>query len=93
MENGVSRLAVERLVKFDGGGSLKAYVDLKIGDALLIKGVRVVEGRNGLFVSMPRQQGKNARWYDLVVALTKETKQEMNRVVLQAYRSDEEAVM
>ncbi len=81
-------LAVKRLVKFDGDGSLKAYVDLGIGDVLLIKGLRVVEGKNGLFVSMPRQQGKDHRWYDSVVVLTKETKTEIARVVLEAYQRD-----
>ena len=88
MENGAAGLAVTRLVKFDGDGSLKAYVDLEIGRQFLIKGLRVVEGKNGLFVSMPRQQGKDAKWYDSVVALTKEAKQEVGRVVLQAYQQE-----
>ena len=45
-------------------GHLKAFVDLGINDALLIKGIRVVEGKKGLFVSMPTEQGKN-RWCQL----------------------------
>ena len=86
MENAVMELAVKRLIRFEGQGSLKAFCDLAVGERLLIKGLRVVEGKNGLFVSMPRQQGKDAKWYDNVVALTKETKQEVNRVVLDAYQ-------
>ena len=86
MESAVMDLAVKRLIRFEGQGSLKAFCDLAIGERLLIKGLRVVEGKNGLFVSMPRQQGKDAKWYDNVVALTKEIKQEVNRVVLDAYQ-------
>ena len=86
MENAVMELAVKRLIRFEGQGSLKAFCDLAVGERLLIKGLRVVEGKNGLFVSMPRQQGKDAKWYDNVVALTKEIKQEVNRVVLDAYQ-------
>ena len=82
-------LTVERLVKFDGEGSLKAFCDLAIGKAFLVKGLRVVNGKNGLFVSMPRQQGKDSKWYDNVVALTKEAKQEVGRVVLEAYGKEE----
>ena len=79
-------LSVKRLVKFDGESSLKAYVDLAIGDLFIVKGLRVVEGKNGLFVSMPRQQGKgDNKWYDSVVALTDEVKREVGRVVLGAY--------
>ena len=82
-------LTVERLVEFDGEGSLKAFCDLAIGKAFLVKGLRVVNGKNGLFVSMPRQKGKDSKWYDNVVALTKEAKQEVGRVVLEAYNHEE----
>ncbi|MBI3011903.1 MAG: septation protein SpoVG family protein [Candidatus Omnitrophica bacterium] len=88
MEAVATDVAVKRLVKFDGEGSLKAYCDLAVGDTFLIKGLRVVEGKNGLFVSMPRQQGKDQKWYDSVVALTKEAKQEVSRVVLEAYSKE-----
>ena len=86
MENHRVDLAVKRLVKFDGESSLKAYVDLEIVNLFLIKGLRVVEGKSGLFVSMPRQQGKDNKWYDSVVTLTKEVKQEVGRIVLDAYQ-------
>jgi stage V sporulation protein G len=79
-------LSVKRLVRFDGEGSLKAFCDIAIGEALLVKGLRVVDGKNGLFVSMPRQQTKAGRWFDTVSALTKEMKEEIGRVVLEAYQ-------
>ena len=84
-----NELSVKRMVRFDGEGSLKAFCDLAIGEMLLVKGLRVVEGKNGLFVSMPRQQGKDAKWYESVVALTKEAKDEVSRVVLGAYQQEE----
>ena len=89
MQNG--DLSVKRLIRFDGGGSVKAYCDLTIDERFLVKGLRVVEGKTGLFVSMPREKGKDAKWYDSVVALTKETKQEVGRVVLEAYQQDHSA--
>ena len=88
MHNGTGDLSVKRIVKFDGSGSLKAYCDLVIGDQFLVKGLRVVQGKNGLFVSMPREQGKDQKWYDSVVALTKEAKSAVRRVVLDAYQEE-----
>ena len=82
-------LSVQRLVRFDGDGSLKAFCDLEVGELFIIKGLRVVNGRKGMFVSMPRQQGKDTRWYDVVEPLTKEMKQEVERVVLAAYEKGE----
>ncbi len=78
-------LSVKRLIKFDKEGSVRAYCDLLVNNAFLIKGLRVVEGKNGVFVSMPRQQGKGDRWFDSVETLTKEVRAEVGRVVLKAY--------
>ena len=86
MDHQTEGLTVKRLVHFDGGGTVRAYCDLAIGDRFLIKGLRVVEGKHGLFVSMPRQQGKDTKWYDSVTALTKEAKEEVDRVILAAYQ-------
>ena len=82
-------LSVKRLVKFDGEGSLKAFCDLAIDERFLVKGLRVIEGKRGLFVSMPREQGKkDAKWYDSVEAMTPEAKADVARVVLQAYQQE-----
>ena len=81
-------LSVKRLVKFDGEGTLKAFCDVAIDERFLVKGLRVVEGKRGLFVSMPRQQGKDTKWYDSVEAMTKEAKADVDRVVLRAYQQE-----
>jgi stage V sporulation protein G len=80
-------LMVLRLIKFDGEGSLRAFCDLQVGDMFTIKGLRVVNGRKGMFVSMPRQQGKDTKWYDMVEPLNSEVKQEVERLVLTAYEN------
>ena len=80
-----SELSVTRVVPFDGEGSVKAFCDLTVGNALVIKGVKVVKGKRGLFVSMPRSQGKDDKWYDDVVPLSKDVRTEIGRVVLAAY--------
>ena len=64
---------------------IKAFVDVGINDALLIKGLRVVEGKKGLFVSMPTEQGKNDRWYERVRCLNQDTRYLITQKVLEAY--------
>lgn len=82
-------LAVKRMMRFDGEGSLKAFVDVAIGDSFIVKGFRVVDGKNGLFVSMPRQQGKNGKWFDTVSPISDTAKHEIGRVVLEAYQQED----
>lgn len=77
--------AVSRIHRLDGDSKLKAFVDISLGD-LVVKGLRIVEGKEGLFVGMPRHQGKDGQWYDTVSATTKELKQELTELVLSAYK-------
>ena len=88
MESVSSQLSIKRMVRFDGEGTIKAVCDLVIDERFLIKGLRVVDGKRGVFVSMPRQQGKDQQWYDSVVALTQEAKEEVGKVVLEAYQQE-----
>src|ERR1700691_5348278 len=64
---------------------IKAFVDLGINDALLIKGIRVVQGKKGLFVSMPTEQGKNERWYERVRCMNQNIRSLIAQKVLEAY--------
>lgn len=79
-------VTVKRVVALNEGGSIKAYCEVALDEQFLIKGVRVVEGARGMFVSMPRQQTKTGQWVDRVEPLTQEAKEAFSRAVLDAYR-------
>jgi len=48
----------------------------------------VMDGKKGMFVSMPREQAKDKKWYDSVRCLTPEVKEEIASKVLAAYRAE-----
>ena len=79
------KLAVSRIHKLDGEGSLKAFCDLSLFDSFVVKGLRVVEGKEGLFVGMPSEPGKDGKWYNTFMPTTKEAREELDRVVLEAF--------
>lgn len=64
---------------------IKAFVDLSVNDALLIKGVRIIQGKKGVFVSMPTEQGENERWYERVRCLNNDVRNLIAEKVLEAY--------
>ena len=80
-------VSVKRINRLNGEGTLKAFCDVTVAEQFLIKGLRVVEGKKGLFVSMPQERGKDGNWYDTVVPLTKEARQEISELVLSTYQS------
>ena len=81
---------VERITKWEGEGSTRAFCDVAIAEAFLIKGIRVVQSKEGeLFVGMPREQGKDEKWYSSFLPLSKEAHKQFSEVVLAAYHAAE----
>ena len=78
-------IKVIKIHRLPQDSKVKAFVDLGINDVLLIKGLRIVEGKNGLFVSMPTEQGKNERWYERVRCLNQDIRSLIAHKVLEAY--------
>ncbi len=89
MENGIDLLSVRQINRFDGGAPTKAFCDVAVADTFLIKGIEILQGEGGLSVSMPRQQGKDGAWCDVVVPLSKEVRQWISETVLRAYQLSE----
>jgi stage V sporulation protein G len=85
MEVEALQIAVTRIHKLDGDGATKAFCDISVADCLIINGLRIVEGREGLFVCLPREAGKDGKWYNTVIPLRREVKDEIEKVVLTAY--------
>lgn len=85
MEEKHLSIEVSRLSKFDGEGTTKAFVDIAVNQTLMIKGLRIVLGKNGLFVSYPGEQGKDGKWYRTVFPLSKEAKVALSEKILAAY--------
>ncbi len=81
----VLEFKVTRIYKFDGEGATKAICDVSISDEFLVKGFRVVEGKNGLFVGVPREPGKDGKWYNNAFPLTAPVREALNGAVLSAY--------
>ena len=79
------KIAVTRLHRLDGTGATKAFCDVSIADSIVINGLRIVEGKDGLFVAMPRDEGRDGKWFNVVIPLTRDVKDEIERVVLEAY--------
>lgn len=79
-------LKIIKIHRLADGNATKAFVDLGVNDSLLIKGIRVVQGERGLFVSMPSALGKDERWYERVRCLNRDVQVLITQKVLEAYK-------
>jgi stage V sporulation protein G len=71
-------------LKNDSGGKTAAFFDIETNDGIIIKGFRIVNGSNGLFISAPNDKGKDGNYYDNVI-LPKEMKSEVEKQAIEEF--------
>ena len=76
-------MKIERMNK-GNWGKLRAFFDLRTTDGFVIKGFKIVEGINGLFVGMPSVQNKEGEYYDSVFA-DKDLRDELEKLAIREY--------
>ena len=59
-------------------GSTKAIASANLDDCFAVKNIRVVEGKNGLFVSMPSYKGADGEYHDICFPTTPELRKQLN---------------
>ena len=64
---------------------LKAYVSMVLDDCFLVSDLKVIHGPNGLFISMPSKRKKNGEFKDIAHPLNRETRERMERRILEEY--------
>ena len=64
---------------------LKAYVSIVLDDCFLVSDLKVIQGPNGLFISMPSKRKKNGEFKDIAHPLNRETRERMERRILDEY--------
>ena len=76
---------VEKMFRLPQAGALKAFADVTINDQIVIRGARILEGKKGLFVSAPKEQGRDSKWYDIVSFLTADAFEAFSLAVMEHY--------
>jgi len=69
-------MKISRMNPFNGSGKTVAFFDVETSEGFNMKGFTVVEGENGLFISPPREKGKDDKYYDKIY-IPKELKDQL----------------
>lgn len=65
---------------------LKGYVTMTLDNCFVIRDIKIIEGRSGLFVSMPSKKGKDGTYKDVAHPINQETRSMMEGKILEEYR-------
>lgn len=67
-------------------GRLKAYATVVFDNCFIVRDLKVIEGDKGFFVSMPSRRRKDGTFRDIVHPLNSETRQTIERKIVEEYQ-------
>ena len=86
----VTDVRISLIKQIDGLTHTKALAEIVFNDQLLIRGIRVVEGENGLYISYPfpfhPTKGEDGQPRSSVFPITKVLRDHVEAVVLEKYQ-------
>lgn len=70
---------------YDGNSKTKAFIELCLDETLIIKGMTLVEGSKGLFLSFPFTKGKDGKYYNSIYSMDKEFTGQLEEACIKKY--------
>jgi len=64
---------------------LKAFVSIIFDDCFVVSDIKIINGNNGLFISMPSKKRKNGTFRDIAHPLNNETRRMIEERILAKY--------
>ena len=84
-------MKIERMNK-GNWGKVRAFFDLTTEDGFTIKGFKLIEGINGIFVSMPSQKGNDGEYRDTIWLDSKSLRDEVTNLAMDFYNNTTETM-
>lgn len=70
---------------YDGNSKTKAFIELCLDETLIIKGMTLVEGSKGLFLSFSSTKGKDGKYYNSIYSIDKEFTGQLEEACIKKY--------
>jgi stage V sporulation protein G len=67
---------------------LKAFVNVTFDDCFVVRGMKVIKGATGYFVSMPSRKMTDGTYRDIAHPITNEFRDQVEKSILAAYKEE-----
>lgn len=64
---------------------LKAVASLTIEDSIVVHDIKIIDGKDGAFISMPSRKTPDGEYKDIIHPIKSEVREELTREILKAY--------
>jgi len=65
---------------------LKAFVSIVLDECFVVSDIKIIQGANGLFVSMPSKRSRNGSFRDIAHPLNNDTRRMIEERIIGEYR-------
>jgi stage V sporulation protein G len=76
-----------RITPRDGEGRLRGFANITFDDSFVVRGIRIVEGDDGLFVSMPSHRKPDGTYQDIAHPINNEARSVIENRIISAYNN------
>lgn len=90
MRGGRMEITDVRVKKLNSDNRLKAIAAITIDECFVVHELRIIDGKDGLFVAMPSRKMPNGEFKDVAHPINQETRNMIESVVIEAYNNLEE---
>ncbi len=64
---------------------LKAFVNITFDDQFVVRGLKVIKGSNGFFISMPSRKMPDGSFRDIAHPINKEFRELVEKIIIDKY--------
>ena len=79
-----------RIRKVEKEGRMKAVASITIDNEFVVHDIKIIDGDKGLFIAMPSKKTLDGEYRDIAHPINSETRDRIQRSVIQAYEATEE---
>lgn len=76
-----------RIRKVTAEGKLKAYVTVTFDNCFVVHNVKIIEGKNGLFIAMPSRKTSTGDYKDVAHPISPEFRTQLQDKILAEYEA------
>ena len=74
-----------RIRKISTDSKMKAIVSVTFDNEFVVHDIKVIEGKNGLFIAMPSRKTPSGEFKDITHPINTETRQKIQDAILEEY--------
>lgn len=67
---------------------LRGFASITLDNCFVVRGLKIIEGANGMFVAMPNRRRKDGTFQDIAHPINAKTRQWMESQIITAYKQE-----